>query len=122
MNVIEQEKNESKCFGKAYDAEIKECNLCFCKEECKSLTLGKSFKPESPLKDRVSKEISNRTRGNKVGSSIQYPDFKNMTMTDLEKLAAERNADPSWQKYDNQGIRRMRLTMAIKKTYTTMGN
>lgn len=117
MKELEQLKVESTCFGSAYDGEIKECKLCICNGECKALMTGKPYKPESPMKDKISKELSNRTRGDKVTPSIQYPDFKAMTMEALEKLAIERNADPSWQKYNNQGIRRMRLTMALKKTY-----
>jgi hypothetical protein len=120
MNTIEQLKKESQCYGKAFDADIKECKLCFCNKECKALTSGKVLKPELPLADKVSKELSNKTKSDKI-NSVQYPDFKNMSMEDLEKLANERQADPSWQRFNNQGIRRMRLTMALKKTYVSKG-
>lgn len=121
MNTCDKLKQESECFGKAYDINVKECKLCYCYKECKILTTGKQYKPETPMKNKISKEISNKTKGDKVNSVIQYPNFKKMSMEELEKLALERNADNSWQKYNNTGIRRMRLTMALKKTYTAEG-
>lgn len=118
MNSIDNLKEKSVCFGKAFDKSIKECKLCYCSEECSILSSGKCTKPKSPLADKISKELSNKSKGN-LHPTVSYPDFKNYSMEDLEKLAIERNADPSWQKYDNKGIRRMRLTMAIKKTYNS---
>lgn len=53
---------------------------------------------------------------------IQYasdmPEFKNYSVEELENLAKERGCDlTGFEKYIVPNIRRMRLTMAIKKTY-----
>ena len=46
------------------------------------------------------------------------PDFKNFSVEELEKMAIERGCDlTGFEKYVVPNIRRMRLTMTIKKTY-----
>jgi hypothetical protein len=92
---------------------------------------NKAKKPESPInkvKQQTEKNVASDPKGaakanvsssapKKSTSGTELPDFKNMSMEDLEKLADERGADPKWKTYENTGIRRMRCTMAIKKTY-----
>jgi hypothetical protein len=43
------------------------------------------------------------------------PDFKSMSLDELKELAAERNVE--WKDYGNAQITRMRLIMALKKSY-----
>lgn len=64
---------------------------------------------EEPKQEETSKvEEQNET----------MPDFRNMSLDDLEQLYAKRGLDlKDMEKYVNPSIRKMRMTMAIKKTY-----
>ena len=58
----------------------------------------------------------------KKKSDIKYsddmPDFKKMDMTEIEDLLVKRGGDLSdFEKYTNVNIRKMRLIMALKKTF-----
>lgn len=137
MKSIEEQKNNSTCYGIAFDDKVKECKICEIKQECKMKTEGATVeKPEKPeiKKEEPSKTTkttkTTKTKTKKASKSKQskqskpkepdnpdMPDFKSMSMEELELLAEDRKADMDWKKYDNAGIRRMRLTMALKKTY-----
>lgn len=131
MKSVEEQKNNSTCYGVAFDDKVKECKICEIKQECKMKTEGATVeKPEKPeiKKEELSKTTkTTKTKTKKASKSKQskpkepdnpdMPDFKSMSMEELELLAEERKADMDWKKYDNAGIRRMRLTMALKKTY-----
>lgn len=50
--------------------------------------------------------------------SPDMPEFKGLTMAQLEKMVVERGGDlAEFDKYKAENIRRMRLTMYLKKTY-----
>lgn len=133
MKSIDEQIAESKCFGVAFSESIRECKICEVRKKCKDTMENKIKnntlqKPESPLKkleksvatelkndNKYSKKLNNNSNNDQ--NKINCPNFKKMTLEELEKLAIERHADDSWKKYDNLGIRRMRLTMALKKTY-----
>lgn len=133
MKSIEEQIAESKCFGIAFTTSVRECKKCEVRDRCKdamnnNIKNNLVHKPESPLEElekNVVTELKNSNKytkklnkkSNENQDKVNYPNFKKMSLEELEKLAIERNADNSWQKYDNLGIRRMRLTMALKKTY-----
>jgi hypothetical protein len=140
MKSIQKQIESSTCFGVAYDSSIKECKICEINQECKSKSEGANVtKPEPPVKKEVlekttkaevpapkvkaSKAENKPSTEKKAKEKEKKPsaadsiDFKAMTMEELETMAEERKADPSWKNYDNAGIRRMRCTMAIKKTF-----
>lgn len=128
MKSINEQIEDSKCYGIAFSSSVRECKICEVRKECKAITENKAenkvnTKPESPLKtleETVSKELSDNQKQSKTktkANKANYPCFKNMKIEELEELAEKRHADDSWKKYDNLGIRRMRLTMALKKTY-----
>lgn len=128
MKSLEQQKSESPCYGMAFSSSAKECKICHFREDCKLKSEAFLQKPESPMtkstllakeKAKTNPDIASKVKviGNK-NKATGMPDFKALSLEDLEKLAAERCPnDTSWQKFDNVGIRRMRVTMAIKKTY-----
>lgn len=66
-----------------------------------------SAKKESPKKDSSDKKYSD-----------DMPDFKPMSIEDLVELAESRGLNPSdFDKFTNTSIKKMRITMALKKTY-----
>ena len=78
-------------------------------------------KPTKPTK-KPTKPPTKKTSVNEktpVNYSPDMPaDFKEFDMDQLQKMAKERGCDMSeFDKYKSQQILRMRLTMAIKKTY-----
>lgn len=143
-NNIEEMIKSSKCFGIAFDGSVKECKICEVRLKCENkCRLGVGETPQKPAsvnladKDEVStsdvaaaksnaKEKSNAKKPAKEKSTkneVQYSDdmpadFKSMSIEELSELLNSRGGDASeFDKYDKEAIKRMRMTMAIKKTY-----
>lgn len=143
---------ESRCFGIAYDGDVKECKICEVASLCKQKTLGTAKKapvtpppakksdisnddskvsstmaPATPRPEPKSqKEAAEEKKPAKKAASKKpetnyapdMPDFKPMDVDDLMKLAKERGLNPAdFDKYTNAAIKKMRVTMALKKTY-----
>ena len=143
MATIEEMIKESICFGVAYDSSVKECKICEVRTKCKAkCECGTGELPEKPdsvvLADKeevsLSEDAMNKTKAKETSgtgkkpvkqkkkSDIKYsedmPDFKQMTMEDIENLLTERGGDlKDFEKYQNVNIRKMRLIMALKKTF-----
>lgn len=136
---------ESRCFGVAYDKDAKECKVCEVANLCSQRVLSDVRKP-TPTKPTVKKNTAaeNATETMKPAAARpepqkeaskpatkkkeskksdknydpDMPDFKPMSLEDIEKLAVERGLNlDDYSSYTNAGIRRMRLTMGVKKTY-----
>lgn len=135
---------KSTCFGVAYDGSVRECKICEVKLKCENkCRCGVGDVPQKPSgvaladKDEVSmtdeamqksqakekdmkakKPVSEKKLKAEVKYSGDMPDFKSMSVEDLEALLKERGGNPDdFQKYDKEAIKRMRITMALKKTY-----
>lgn len=144
MVNVEEMIKKSTCFGIAYDSSVHECRICEVKLRCESKCrcgVGEvPQKPESVVladKDEVSmtEEAMEKSRAKerdakakkplrerKQSTAAEYdesmPDFKPMSVEDLENLLTERGGNVAdFQKYTNLSIKKMRLTMALKKTY-----
>lgn len=142
MSNIEDMIAKSTCFGVAWDGSVKECKICEVRTRCESkckMGIGSSEppkKPESiPFADKS--EITNDVESvappvegkkttkpvkEKKVSEVAYaddmPDFKPMSVEELLKLYTERGGDATeFEKYGNPQIKKMRVTMALKKTY-----
>ncbi len=143
-NSVEEMIKSSSCFGLAYDASVKECKICEVRTKCKSKCEGGNVElPKKPAsvaladKDEVSmsdsavdkskaKEKSATAKKpvkEKKKSDVKYSDdmpedFKSMSIEELAELLTKRGGDPAeFDKYSAENIKRMRMTMAIKKTY-----
>ena len=70
-------------------------------------------------KDKTAKKPVNPTKAKKdVKYADDMPDFKAMSVDELCSLIDERGGDSKeFDKYTAENIKRMRLTMALKKTY-----
>lgn len=139
------EIQNSRCFGVAYDKDAKECKVCEVANLCAQRVNGDVRKP-TPTKPTVKKNSAaeNATDTMKPATARPepqkeaakpaekkksakkadknydpaMPDFKAMELEDIEKLAVERGLNlDDYSSYTNAGIRRMRLTMGVKKTY-----
>lgn len=142
MSDNNQKIKESKCFGFAYDKDAPECKICevanLCaqrvmngvKKPTPSPTVKKNtaaentsdtMKPETtrpePQKEATKPTKKKESKKSSKNYDPSMPDFKAMSNEDLDKLAVERGLDLEGFNYSNVSIRRMRLTMAIKKTY-----
>lgn len=143
MANIEEMIKKSTCFGIAYDGSVRECKICEVKLKCESkCRLGIGEVPQKPEpvaladKDEVSMtdEAAEKSRvkekdakakkpvKEKKAATVEYddsmPDFKPMSVEELETLLTERGGNVSdFEKYSNPSIKKMRLTMALKKTY-----
>lgn len=141
-NNIEEMIKSSKCFGIAFDGSVKECKICEVRLKCESkCRCGVGETPKKPSsvnladKDEVSmseqamdkskaKESDKKAKKatTKAKAEKKYaddmPDFKSMSIEELADLLNSRggNAD-EFEKYSAENIKRMRMTMAIKKTY-----
>ena len=140
-----QQIAESRCYGIAYDATIHECKVCEAAAGCKKKTEGSVNKiPSKPSNakptditsengtsvnnaeeltsrpipaDAVGKSTKKKAKPD-VKYSEDMPDFKSLSNDELKSLAAERGIDlAQFDKFTNDGIKRMRITMALKKTY-----
>lgn len=148
-----KEVKNSRCFGIAYDGDVKECKICEVANLCKQKTTGTSkkapltpapakksdisnddskvstMKPSNPRPEpNDSEPAENNTQDKKpakkqskkaeVSYADDMPDFKPMSVEDLIELAEKRGIDPAdFDKYTNVSIKKMRVTMALKKTY-----
>lgn len=133
MATIEEMIKNSSCFGVAFDGSVRECKICEVKLKCESkCRLGGDSKPASvnvATADEVT-HSNNKKATNKKSIPVKeaakpkaeyaddMPDFKSMSADEIEQLAEERGIDMSqFEKYKAANIRRMRVTMALKKTY-----
>lgn len=140
-NNIEEMILKSTCFGIAFDSSVRECKICEVKTRCenKCRCAASSENPQkkptsAPIaeEDEVSlndeamaksraKEAKKALKEKKTVSaeySEEMPDFKPMSVEELEKLLADRGGNiEDFAKYSNPSIKKMRLTMALKKTY-----
>lgn len=126
----------STCFGLAYDGTVPECKQCDVKGSCKAKMEGGlgdspipttrtiSTPPEEKPKASTSAPKSKKSDSKPKASSkpketpatpSNMPDFKPMKLPELEELAKERGVE--WKDYGNDNITRMRLIMALKKSY-----
>ena len=144
MANVEEMIKSSSCFGLAYDASVKECKICEVRTKCKSKCEGGNVElPKKPAsvaladKDEVSMKESAMDKSKakekdakakkpvkeKKKSEVNYSDdmpedFKSMSMEELADLLTSRGGDTAeFEKYTADNIKRMRMTMAIKKTY-----
>lgn len=145
MAAIDEMIKNSTCFGIAYDGSVKECKICEVRMKCKAKCEGAGGievpkKPEQVNladKDEVStsdeaaaksaakekdKTAKKPTKKATAKADVKYddnmPDFKAMSMDELVALLTERGGNPAdFDKYTSENIKRMRLTMALKKTY-----
>ena len=140
---------ESKCFGIAWDGDVKECKICEVSNVCKQRTLGgvkqasskpapakkieysaddetvSTMKPSNPRpepKKDTEKSEKAEKKATKAKTEVKYddnmPDFKPMSVEELLELAKERGLNPAdFDKYTSVPIKKMRVTMALKKTY-----
>lgn len=128
---------KSTCFGLAYDISVPECKQCDVKGSCKTRMLGglggtpipttkavaiepkKESKPatKAPTK-KTTTPTTKKDKPSKPASThvpTNLPDFKSMSMEELEDLAKKREVE--WKDYNSPNITRMRLIMALKKSY-----
>lgn len=124
----------STCFGIAHDPDAKECKGCDIQQECAAKTAGnrmfdqvKSLKPETKEAMEQSEQKKSDNEVNAKASKKEkaekkkaeqpdgMPDFKGWSEEDLWKHLEERGG--TCKKFENPGIQKMRLVMAIKKTY-----
>lgn len=144
MANIEDMIKKSTCFGIAYDGSVRECKICEVKLKCENkCRCGVGDVPQKPSgvaladKDEVSmtdeamkksqakekdmkakKPVSEKKLKAEVKYSGDMPDFKPMSIEQLLDLLKERGGNPDdFKKYDNESIKKMRITMALKKTY-----
>ena len=74
-----------------------------------SVEVPKKKKKKKPTKERSQVEPN---------YSSDMPQFKHMTIEEVEKFAESRGINPiEFDKYNSPNIRRMRMIMAIKQTY-----
>lgn len=130
----------STCFGIAHDETVPECMQCDVKAQCKKKSEGvdlptpttrvlkeepvlevvkpKSTPKTAPKKTETKKAApapKAKAETKKVTPSGNIPDFKSLALEELKDMAKERDVD--WKDYGNDQITRMRLIMALKKTY-----
>lgn len=136
---IEDLIKSSICFGVAYDGSVKECKICEVRLKCKSKcemgtgelpkkpeattvadTSEVTLKDDAPAAPKAEKKPAKAVKKDKptVNYADDMPDLKAMEFDALCTLATERGVDlADFEKYSNESIKRMRLTMAIKKTF-----
>lgn len=145
MANIDEMIKSSRCFGIAFDGTVKECKICEVKTKCENkcrLGLGEvPSKPEpvnyadadevsesdeaaakSNAKEKDTKAKKPATKEKKAKPTKNYaddmPDFKAMSVDELCELLDSKGGDSSeFDKYKADNIKRMRLTMALKKMY-----
>ena len=130
----------STCFGIAHDDTVPECKQCDVKAQCAKKSEGADIpvpvarpkaektatveKPatktkapkttEKPKANSKPKATANKTV-TKTETPGNMPEFKPMSLDELKDLAKERSVE--WKDYGNDQITRMRLIMALKKSY-----
>lgn len=144
-NNIEEMIKSSNCFGIAFDGSVKECKICEVRLKCENkCRCGVGEVPKKPdqanLADKdevsMSDEAMKKSKAKESDKTAKKPvkkgaakadvkyaddmpsDFKSMSIDELCQLLNDRGGDASeFDKYTADNIKRMRLTMAIKKTY-----
>ena len=130
MTIEEMIKN-SECFGIAFDSLTPECRTCDVKHRCeakyrinntiKPVTLVASVEDIVPsTKSTKSKDESKKSVKSLVEKTYRedMPEFRKLNLEQIEKLAVARGLDlTEFEKFKAVSIKRMRLTMALKKTY-----
>ena len=135
---------QSTCFGIAHDEDVPECRQCDVKGQCKAKSEGvmniptptakpKAATPKAEPKAKAStpakKPTTTKAPDAKPKAKVvskpkatpassgggNAPDFKPMTLEELKALAEQRSVE--WKDYGNDNITRMRLIMALKKSY-----
>lgn len=139
---IEEMIKKSTCFGIAYDGTVRECKICEvhlkCENKCRMGNSDEatqkpasapmadideaSLTDEAAAKSRAKEEKVKKSLKEKKAPTAEYsedmPDFKPMSLDELESLLTERGGNvDDFAKYTNPSIKKMRLTMALKKTY-----
>lgn len=84
------------------------------KESKKKESVPASKKPASPSKPKATAPKKDEAPKASTPSG-NIPLFKEMSLSDLKDLAAEKEVE--WKEYGNDSITRMRLIMALKKVY-----
>jgi len=143
--LLEEIKNSS-CFGIAFGDTVPECKKCDLQAQCKKKSEGLFVEPpraklkpkEAPAPKKEDKKAKKETKKSAKSvapstkkekekapakkptapasaASGNMPDFKAMGLEELKGLAAERKVD--WKDYGNDNITRMRLIMALKKSF-----
>lgn len=138
---------QSRCFGVAYDASVKECKMCEVGKLCRQKTEGivvssgavdtpttkkekeKETEVASPSPRPTPKPAANATAtgksSKKKGSTKpekeytdDMPEFKPMQLDELITLANGRGLDTAFiDNYSDVKIKRMRLIMVLKQSY-----
>ncbi len=139
LEIVQQ----SGCFGIAHDESTPECKRCDVRLQCKKRVEGadiqaptirdipdpapaKAEKASSPAKKEVAPKpkAEPKAKANKATKpakrDVKYSDdmpadWKPMTLGELKNLAVSREV--TWTEYDSEQITRMRLIMALKKSY-----
>lgn len=144
---VEQQIKESTCFGLAYDPKVKECKICEVALKCESKCRNGNIEikeptnvvmadiddvtpaEKKPTKTTVSKKAAKKpakaveSKPKKEKPPVNYaddmPDLSKLSDDELDELAEERDIDVAamHEKYSNSNIYKMRLKMALKKTY-----
>lgn len=129
----------SRCFGVAWDGGVKECKICEVGEQCRAKMLNKDPKEITkkeevkPMEEKVANEEvvespvveekpKKKKRASKPKPEVHYspdmPEFRPMGVEEMMVLAKERGIDTEpFEAYTSTPIKKMRLTMALKKTY-----
>lgn len=124
---------KSGCFGVAHDSTAKECKMCDAQQECAGRTAsGSVFEPLKQLKPETEQAMAaaeskrksdpaadkpkaEKPRKEPIIQPEGVPDMKGMSAEDLWTLLKERGG--TCKEYEDRNIQKMRLVMAIKKTY-----
>lgn len=122
--LIEQLES-STCFGIAHSTDAKECKQCDVQMECMAKTANNSLfdnmkKLNSDTENALSKanEVKEKKEKKPKVEPKQIdglPDMRGLSVEELKKLLEERGG--TCKVYENEGIYKMRLVMAIKETY-----
>lgn len=130
--LLEQLEN-STCFGIAWSSEAKECKRCDLQQECMAKTQSntvfnqvKQLKPETEKamkqaeekKKEKTKEVTSTKKATTKKENKNpegMPDLKGKSVEELWAILKERGG--TCKEYENVAIQKMRLVMAIKKTY-----
>lgn len=136
INTDMSKIKESKCFGLAWDGTVKECKMCDVANMCKQKTLANvkqvsaKVEKDEPVESKAAveeapaeqKKPAKKEKKSAPKAEVTYaddmPDFKPMDCDELLALAKERGIDTAqFDKYTSAPIKKMRVTMALKKSY-----
>lgn len=162
LNVMNDLIKSSRCYGRAYDGDVKECKICeawrMCKKKMENEFVDAPSHPVPASKDDISisdqaveesklepakprpvpevaaedlkdpesldhvedkpKKTAKKPAKAKTPEPSDLPVFKDMSLEELFDLAKDRGIKlEDFEKYSKDAIKRMRVTMALKKTY-----